>query len=97
MNNIDPKLLIIISFFVLVNLIAFLIMLWDKMKSRKGNERRISEGMMFFMAAVFGSVGVYAGMLVFRHKTQKWYFLIGIPMLMLENCSFLYLFYILNN
>lgn len=81
---------ILLTFFV-VNLMAFLIMWWDKMRSRKVGAERISEGLLFFMATLFGSVGVYAGMFVFRHKTQKWYFLVGIPMLIAENAAFLYL------
>lgn len=85
----------LISAFTLINLIAFLIMLADKVKSRKADAQRISEGMLFFMATVFGSVGVYIGMFTFRHKTRKWYFLIGIPLLILQNMAFLYLIYLL--
>ena len=76
-------------FFGVVNTMAFLLILWDKTQSRKNGAERISEGMLFFMATLFGSVGVYLGMLVFRHKTRKWYFVIGIPMLILENLAFL--------
>lgn len=84
---------IVLAFFVAVNLVAFLIMWWDKVRSRKVGAERISEGILFFMATMFGSIGVYAGMFAFRHKTQKWYFLIGIPMLIAENAAFLYLVY----
>ena len=83
----------VLSFFLVVNLIAFLIMLLDKNKSKKVGAERISEGLLFFMATVFGSVGVYAGMFAFRHKTRKWYFVIGIPMLILQNSALLYLIY----
>lgn len=83
----------VIIFFALTNLIAFLIMLVDKSKSRINGAERISEGLMFFMATVFGSLGVYAGMFAFRHKTRKWYFLIGIPLLVIENLAFLYLIF----
>ncbi len=83
-----------ISFFLAINLLAFLIMLIDKNKSKKIGKERISEGMLFFMATIFGSVGVYAGMFAFRHKTQKWYFIIGIPILIIQNISFLYLIYL---
>ncbi len=75
---------------VTVNVIAFLCMLWDKAQSRKSGAERISEGLLFFLATVFGSVGVFLGMFAVRHKTRKWYFLIGIPMLMLENAASLY-------
>jgi len=64
-------------------------MMWDKMKSRKNNAERISEGVLFFMAVAFGSVGVYLGMFVFHHKTRKWHFIVGIPLLMLQNIVFL--------
>ena len=77
-----------------INLIAFIIMLLDKIKSAKPGAERISEGMLFFMATIFASFGVYAGMFAFRHKTQKWYFLIGIPLLMAENLATAYLVYL---
>lgn len=93
----DNQPLIILSIFLTINLIAFFLMLLDKTKSRNSNSERISEGMLFFMATVFGSVGVYAGMFVFRHKTRKWYFVIGIPLLIVQNSAFLYLVYLYLN
>jgi uncharacterized membrane protein YsdA (DUF1294 family) len=93
--GIDVALLVTPTFliFVIINLAAFLVMLWDKTQSRRYGAERISEGLLFFMAVMFGSIGVYLGMLAFRHKTRKWYFLIGIPMLFLENLALLYLIY----
>lgn len=84
----------IIIVLVAINLIAFLIMLVDKIKSVNSNTQRISEGMMFFLATAFGSLGVYLGMFIFRHKTQKWYFLIGIPLLIVQNAAMAYLIYL---
>lgn len=83
----------IITFFVVINLAAFLIMLLDKNKSRNRNNYRIPEGALFFMAICFGSIGVYIGMLTLRHKTQRWYFIVGVPLLIVQNISFLYLIY----
>jgi uncharacterized membrane protein YsdA (DUF1294 family) len=85
---------IAIAVLSLINIVAFLIMLWDKIRSRKSNTRRISEGTLFFMATLFGSIGVFVGMFAFRHKTSKWYFLIGIPLLMAQNAAFLYQIYL---
>ncbi len=85
---------VVLGFFGGINLMAFLIMFWDKNRSRNRNNKRISEGLLFFMATFFGSVGVYAGMFAFRHKTQKWYFIVGIPLLIIQNISFIY--FILN-
>ena len=87
----------LVGFFVITNIIAFLIMWIDKGKAGKKNARRISEGMMFFMATIFGSIGVYAGMYLFRHKTKKWYFIIGIPFIILQNIVFLSMIYFLLN
>ena len=70
-------------------------MLSDKIKSATPGAERISEGMLFFLAAAFGGLGVYAGMFSFRHKTQKWYFLLGIPLLILQNMATIYLIYFL--
>ena len=86
--------LYIIAPLIIINLIAFIIMLIDKIKSTKPGAERISEGMLFFMATVFGSFGVYAGMFAVRHKTRKWYFIIGIPLLMAENLATAYLIYL---
>ena len=92
---IDANFTYLVAAFTVINILAFVIMLADKVKSTKAGAKRISEGMLFFLAAIFGSFGVYAGMFVFRHKTKKWYFIIGIPILMAENSATLYLLYLL--
>jgi len=84
------ELLSVTIFFLAVNLIAFIVMYVDKVKARIGSENRIPEGVLFFMAVFFGSLGVYLGMFALRHKTQRWYFIIGMPLLMMENLAFLY-------
>ncbi len=89
----DKAAIVLISLFVGANLFAFFLMLLDKTKARIVGAERISEGMLFFMAASFASIGVYAGMFAFRHKTRKWYFLVGMPLLFLENCATMYLVY----
>jgi len=78
-----------------LNLLAFLIMLSDKIRAAEPGAERTSEGMLFFLAAIFGSLGVLASMFAFRHKTRKWYFLIGIPLLVLENAATAYMVYLL--
>ena len=90
MGNIPVYLLVA---FLVVNVLSFSIMLVDKIKSSAPGAERISEGMMFFLAAAFGSLGVYTGMFAFRHKTRKWYFLVGIPLLMAQNAATLFFIY----
>jgi len=84
---------ITIAIIIILNVIAFLTMLYDKLRSSRTGAKRISEGKLFFMAAAMGSVGVYVGMFSLRHKVKKWYFLIGIPLIMLQNIALLYVLY----
>lgn len=79
------------SIFVAINIATFLVMYYDKRKSMdREDAERIPEGLIFFMATAFGSVGVYLGMLILRHKTRKWYFQLGVPLIILQNLATLY-------
>jgi uncharacterized membrane protein YsdA (DUF1294 family) len=75
-----------------INLISFSTMVRDKNLAVTG-QRRISEGALFFWAIMFGGLGVYLGMFVFRHKTRKWYFYFGIPLLLVQNAACAVLLY----
>ncbi|MBN2884322.1 DUF1294 domain-containing protein [Patescibacteria group bacterium] len=88
--NLTPLSQLLLIAYLIINILAFIIMLNDKMKSRQVGTERIPEGKLFFLAAVFGALGVYAGMFVFRHKTRKWYFLLGIPVLIVQNVVLIY-------
>ena len=78
--------------FAAINLVSFFIVGKDKRKSIRGSGKtRTPEGKLFLLAALFGSVGVYLGMLAFRHKTKKWYFQLGIPLLIMQNIATVYL------
>ena len=61
-----------------MNVMGFAVTGWDKRCARVG-AWRVSEQALFLWAILGGALGVYAGMLTFRHKTQKWYFKYGIP------------------
>jgi uncharacterized membrane protein YsdA (DUF1294 family) len=82
----------IIIFVAVMNILSLAVMLYDKNLARTG-QWRISEGALFFLAIFFGGLGVYLGMFTFHHKTKKWYFYFGIPLIMLQNYCFLYLIY----
>jgi len=69
----------------------------DKRKSTKANPSshsrsdRTPEGILFFLATAFGAIGIYLAMHLLRHKTKKWYFQLGIPMLIIQNVATIYL------
>lgn len=64
-------------------------MQYDKKQSKK-RRRRVSERRIFAYAALGGAAGVWAGMLVFRHKTKHGKFLIGVPALLAVNAACVY-------
>ena len=68
-------------YLLIVNAAAFLLMLIDKIKARK-NLWRIPEKTLMGAALMGGSIGAYAGMQIFRHKTKHPKFYIGIPVIL---------------
>ena len=66
---------------VLVNVVAFAVYGADKRRAKK-DQRRVPEKTLFLLAIIGGSVGALAGMYTFRHKTRHWYFVWGIPAIM---------------
>ena len=71
----------IVLYFAAINLAGFLSMAMDKSKARR-NKWRIPEATLFLFAVFGGSLGCLLGMRIFRHKTQKPKFYIGIPIIL---------------
>lgn len=57
-------------YLLLINLMAFIAMWWDKRKASK-QEWRVAEVTLHILGFIGGAVGVFTGMYRFRHKTQK--------------------------
>lgn len=66
----------IIIYFLIINIVTFLTMWYDKHEAKKG-QWRISEKTLFFLVTIGGSIGGILGMKIFHHKTKKWYFKYG--------------------
>ena len=73
---------LIIIYLVAVNCTSFIFMGVDKHKARK-RAWRIPESTLFVLALIGGSLGSIAGMPLFRHKTRHWYFLYGMPAILI--------------
>ena len=69
---------ILLAYLVLINAAAFLLMLIDKQKARRG-AWRIPEATLMGAAILGGSIGAIAGIRLFRHKTKHPKFYIGLP------------------
>ena len=74
--------LVLILYVLAMNIAAFALMGIDKVKAKK-KAWRIPEGILFLFSIFGGSIGSIAGMYIFRHKTRHWYFVIGMPLILI--------------
>ena len=73
-------------YLIVMNLIGLAVMAMDKSKARH-HAWRIPEKTLFLVSILGGSVGTWAGMYLFHHKTKHWYFVVGMPaILILQIC-----------
>ncbi len=66
----------------IINILTFTVFGIDKRKAVKGRFR-ISELTLFVLSLFGGSFGGLAAMYTFHHKTKKWYFKFGIPLILI--------------
>ncbi len=69
-------------YLLVINLITFLAMGFDKYKAKKGHWRT-PEKTLFTLVLIGGGIGGIAGMYTFRHKTKKPRFYIGFPLILI--------------
>ena len=69
-------------YLLVVNTLTFLLYGIDKYKAKKARWR-ISEATLLMMAVVGGSIGAWAGMRLWHHKTMHKKFKYGIPLIIL--------------
>lgn len=73
---------IILIYLAAVNLVTFVMYGIDKYKAKK-SKWRIPEATLLLMAAIGGSIGAWAGMQVWHHKTLHKKFKYGVPIIFL--------------
>ena len=67
---------------IIINIITFAVFGIDKKKAIDG-KFRISELTLFVLSILGGSLGGFIAMYTFHHKTKKWYFKFGIPLILI--------------
>lgn len=82
----------LIIYILIINVVSFCASGLDK-SAAIHNRRRIPEKTLFFLAAIGGSVGIYASMFLFRHKTKHISFMLGIPVIILIQIALVYFLY----
>lgn len=75
---------------IVMNLLAFFLFYLDKQRAIK-HEWRIRESTLFLSAIAGGSIGAIAGMYVWHHKTKHWYFVVGMPLILVVQVVVLFL------
>lgn len=77
---------VLLVWLAVINLLTFIVYGADKHRARKG-KWRVPEKTLFLLPLLGGSIGALLGMRVFRHKTKHWYFVWGIPAILLAQIA----------
>lgn len=72
---------IIIIYIAVMNIVGVAAMGIDKWKA-KHHAWRIPEKTLFAISLFGGSIGTWAGMYLFRHKTKHLQFVVGMPLIL---------------
>lgn len=81
-------------YLMIINLIAFLAMGVDKRKAVK-HKWRIPEKTLMMFSVLGGSLGMFIGMQLFRHKTKHTLFVVGVPLVfIIETIVYIYLYHL---
>ncbi len=83
---------LLLIYFIIINLIGFVLMGVDKKRAIRG-AWRISEATLFTIAILGGALGCTLGMQQFRHKTKHWYFKYGMPAIFILETVMIYLLF----
>lgn len=67
-------------YLLIINIISYLVMGWDKRAAIKHNQR-IPEKTLLILALIGGSLGSIAAMIILHHKNRKPKFLFGFPII----------------
>ena len=82
-------------YLLFINIITFMMYGIDKLKAKKG-KWRISEATLLMMAIVGGSIGAWAGMRIWHHKTMHKKFRYGIPTIIIMQVALVVYLYTNN-
>ena len=78
------------GYIALISLISIIVCAVDKSLSKRPGARRVPEVTLIALSAFGGSVAMFLTMLLIRHKTRKPKFMIGIPVIILLQSSFIW-------
>ena len=77
---------VLLVWLAVINLLTFIVYGADKRRARR-SKWRVPEKTLFLLPLLGGSIGALLGMRVFHHKTKHWYFVWGIPAILLAQIA----------
>ena len=78
---------VFVVYLAAINLLTFCVYGADKRRAKIPGARRVPEKTLLGLAAIGGSLGALLGMRVFHHKTKHWYFVWGVPAILLAQIA----------
>ena len=82
---------ILFGYILVMSIVAFCVCGADKFAAQR-QKSRVPEKVLFLLSALGGSVGMYLGMFTFRHKSKDWYFVVGMPAIILVQAALILYF-----
>ena len=73
-------------YIAIISILAIIMTVHDKNAAQKGR-RRVSERALLIVAALGGSVAMFAIMRIIRHKTKHMKFMVGIPVIIIMQAA----------
>ena len=75
---------IFLAYIAIMSIVSVIVCIYDKKISKKNRvELRTPEKTLLILSALGGSVAMFITMLIIRHKTKHFKFMVGIPVIMI--------------
>ena len=87
--NILLKYPLSLIYLALINIVTFFVFLWDKKAAEKGKDR-VKIVTLLSLSFFGGSLGALGAMYLFHHKTNKIYFTLGVPVMVVTQIFVLF-------
>ena len=85
---------IFLAYVVIMSIISIVVCFYDKKISKKNRvELRIPEKTLLILSALGGSIAMFITMLIIRHKTKHFKFMVGIPVIMVLQAAVVFLLF----
>lgn len=79
----------VLIYLLVVNILAIILTIYDKIASKKFRKNRIRENVLLLIGAMGAAVSMYITMKLIKHKTRHKKFMTGLPIILILQIGFL--------